>query len=145
MKVSDKPIVVEQEFQNPVEDVWKAIIDLGQMRQWFFENIPDFKPEVGFETQFKVEVEERVFTHLWKIVEVTPIKNITYNWKYAEYSGDSFVTFELFKEVDGTTLQLTTEVIKDFPDGIPEFSKDSCVQGWNYFIRERLKNHLEKS
>lgn len=49
------------------------------MRQWFFENIESFKPEVGFETQFNVQAESRNFLHMWKIIEVVPMKKIVYN------------------------------------------------------------------
>ncbi len=45
------------------------------MRKWYFENIPAFKPEVGFETQFNVQSEERNFLHKWKVTEVQPSEN----------------------------------------------------------------------
>ena len=52
------------------------------MRKWYFENIPSFKPEVGFKTQFNVQSQHRNFLHIWKVTEVVPKKMITYNWKY---------------------------------------------------------------
>lgn len=145
MKITDKPVVVEQVFKNPVIKVWQAITEIGQMRQWFFENIPDFKPEIGFNTQFEVQVEDRTFTHLWKVTEVVLLKKITYNWKYKEYPGDSFVIFELLEGNEKVKVRLTTKVIEDFPDHIPEFLRESCVQGWHYFIQERLTDYLKKS
>jgi uncharacterized protein YndB with AHSA1/START domain len=145
MKITDKPVVIEQVFKNPVNKVWQAITEIGQMRQWFFENLPDFKPEIGFNTQFEVQVEDRTFTHLWKVTEVIPLKKITYNWKYKEYPGDSFVIFELLEDNGKVNIRLTTKVIEDFPDHIPEFLRDSCVQGWHYFIRERLTDYMKKS
>lgn len=142
MKTAEDAIVVEQVFDTSIEKVWKAITLHQEMILWFFENIAEFKPEVGFKTTFPVQSEERIFTHLWKIMEVIPYQKITYNWKYEEYQGDSFVTFELFEEQDKTRLRLTTEVVKDFPDEIPEFSRESCIGGWNYFIRKNLKEYL---
>ena len=115
------------------------------MRQSFFENIPDFKPKIGFNTQFEVQLEDRTFTHLWKVTEVIPLKKITYNWKYKECPGDSFVIFELLEENGKVNIRLTTKVIEDFPDRIPEFLRESCVQGWHYFIRERLTDYIKKS
>lgn len=144
MKKEDKPIIVEQTFNTSIEKVWAAITEVEQMKKWFFDNIPSFKPEVGFETQFNVQSEERNFMHLWKIVEAQPLKLIKYNWKYEGYSGDSFVTFELYKQDDGTKLTLTTEVIEDFPDDIPEFRRENCIGGWEYFINESLKNYLDE-
>lgn len=144
MKVTDHPVVVEQVLNNPANEVWQAITEIGQMRQWFFENIPDFKPEIGFKTHFEVRVEDRTFTHLWKVTEVIPLKKIAYNWKYKEYPGDSFVIFELLEENGDVRIRLTSKVIEDFPDHIPEFLRESCVQGWNYFIRGRLKGYMNE-
>jgi hypothetical protein len=55
------------------------------------------------------------------------------------------VTFELFKEGDGTRLRLTHIVLKDFPDDIPEFKRESGLAGWRYFLGERLKAYLQKN
>lgn len=143
MKVTDEPVIVEQVFNNSITHIWNAITELEQMKQWFFENIKSFKPEVGFETQFVVRVEDRKYTHLWKLTQVIPKQKITYNWKYKEYPGDSLVTFELLEEKSKVKLRLTTEVLENFPEGIPEFSRDSCMQGWNYFIGKSLKEYLE--
>lgn len=63
MKETEEPVIVEQTFDASVETVWNAITVLDQMRQWYFENIPSFRPEVGFETQFDVQNEDRHFLH----------------------------------------------------------------------------------
>ena len=89
MKKNEEPIVVEQIFNASANTVWNAITGIDQMRRWYFENIPSFKPEVGFETQFKVETGEIVFTHLWKITEAIPNKMILYNWKSLEKCSKS--------------------------------------------------------
>lgn len=93
MRITNEPIVMEYIFKTSIDKVWNAITKLVEMKQWYFGNIDSFKPEVGFETQFEVLIEDRKYTHLWKITEVIPNRKITYNWKYAEYSGDSYVTF----------------------------------------------------
>ena len=113
------------------------------MKEWFFENILAFKPEVGFETKFNVKSEDTEFMHKWKVTHVVPFKSITFNWKYENYSGDSFVVFELIQQNDTTILKLTVNVVADFPDEIPEFRRESCVEGWKYFINGRLQNYLE--
>ena len=113
------------------------------MRNWFFENIPDFRPVVGFQTAFPVHSDERVFTHQWKITEVTAPTSITYSWSYAEYPGAAIARFEL-EENDGTvTLRLTMTVTEDFPQDVAEFERESCIGGWNYFLGERLRKLLE--
>lgn len=143
MKISDAPIIVEQIFDKPVNDVWKAITDVDQMKLWFFENIPDFKAEVGFKTQFNVEAPSRDFMHLWTISEVIPNRKIVCNWKYEGLQGSSFVTFELFEKEEQTKLVLSTKVVEDFDGSIPEFERESGVEGWTYFIKNRLAEYLK--
>jgi len=145
MRKGDDPIIVEQSFNRSIESVWKAITEVDQMRQWYFKNIPSFKAEVGFETQFNVQSRDRNFLHKWKVIEIVPLKMITYNWKYEEYPGDSFVVFELFEKNNLTTLRLTHQVHESFPEDIPEFSRESGVEGWTFFIRRSLKEFIEKN
>jgi len=143
MKTSEPPIIVTQIVEASVETVWNAITEVEQMRQWFFDNIPDFKAEVGFQTTFNVKAPSRDFLHNWTITEVIPQKKLVYNWKYPDFAGDSFVTFELTPHNLGTQLTLTTKVTEDFPQNIPEFKRESCLGGWNYFIKERLVGFLK--
>ncbi len=145
MRKNDEPIIVEQTFNTSIDTVWNSITEIDQMHQWYFENIPSFKPEVGFETQFNVQSQDRNFLHIWKVTEVVPLKMIAYNWKYEGYPGDSFVVFELFKKNNLTKLRLTHQVQESFPEDIPEFSRESCVEGWTFFIRKSLKEFLEKN
>jgi len=142
MKVTDKPIVVSQTFNASIDTVWNAITELHQMQQWFFEVIPDFKPEVGFKTLFNVTSEERNFLHLWEIAAVIPKQKIVYLWKYKEYPGSTLVSFDLTKNNNQTKLTVTNMVLEDFPQDIPEFKPESCLGGWEYFIKNRLKDYL---
>jgi uncharacterized protein YndB with AHSA1/START domain len=143
MLVSDHPIIVEQSFDASAQEVWEAITQQDQMIQWFFENIESFIPQVGFKTQFVVHSEERTFTHLWEIIEVEPLKKIVYDWRYKEYSGAGNVVFELISQNGGTKLSLSNLVIENFPQDVPEFKRESCIGGWDYFIKDRLKTYLE--
>ena len=144
MRKTDPPIIVEEVFQISLNAVWISITEPFHMKKWFFAQIESFEVSEGFETEFTVEVENRKFTHLWKIIEVHAKKSIKYQWKYKEYPGDSFVTFELREENDKVRIKLTAEVLEDFPQEIPEFKRESCIGGWNYFIKESLKNYLAK-
>ena len=146
MKATDPPIVVEQTFNASIETIWKAITEHDQMIQWFFDNIPSFKPEVGFTTQFDVEAGGRNFIHAWKLTEVIPKKKIVYNWKFSNYPGDGYVAFELLEQPDGqNTLRFTNTIVEDFPEGIPELTRESCIAGWEYFIQNSLKAYLEEN
>lgn len=96
MNHTNETIIVEQSFYVSISVLWNAVTNVKDMRRWFFENIKDFKPEIGFKTEFPVKSGKRIFTHLWQIVEVEPFKKLVYNWKYLEYTGNSFVYFEFF-------------------------------------------------
>jgi uncharacterized protein YndB with AHSA1/START domain len=145
MKKNDDPIIVEQTYKTSIEKVWSAITEVDQMKKWYFDNIPAFKAEIGFETQFNVENEGRVFPHVWQVTEAIPNKIIVYTWRFEGYKGDSIVAFELFEENDLVRLQLRLTILEDFADDIPEFRRESCIGGWNYFLKDRLKEYLESN
>lgn len=136
--------MVKQTFNASAEAVWSSITEVSQMRVWYFNNIPSFKPEVGFETRFNVQSQNRTFLHTWLITEVIPLKKIAYRWKYEGYPGDSLAVFELFKQGNSTKLRFTHQVLEDFPEDIPEFSRESGVKGWEFLIQKSLKEFLEK-
>ncbi len=136
------PVVVEQSFNQSVETVWNALTQINLMKKWYFDNIPDFKPIVGFKTQFNVTSTTRDFLHYWKITEVIPMKKISYEWTFDGINGVGLVTFELSQENNATLLRLTSEGLETFPEDIPEFTYESCLGGWNYFIKERLTEFL---
>lgn len=142
MKTTDQPVIAEQFFNQSKTTVWNAITVLEQMKQWYFDNIPEFKTEVGFKTQFNVKAPSRDFLHIWTISEVVPFQKIVYNWKFKGLPGSADVSFELFEEKNKTLLRVTNKVIEDFDSTIPEFQRESCQAGWNYFINERLKAFL---
>ena len=112
------------------------------MIKWFFEDIPDFIAAPGFKTHFDVLSGGRFFKHLWTLTKVERHKMIVYDWRYADYPGKMVVIFELEDLGMATKLILTAEGIESLPDKIPEFSRGNCLQGWEYFIKERLKNYL---
>ena len=144
MDTNSDPIVVEQTYNAPPSVVWKAITDKDQMRQWFFEQITEFKPEPGFETEFNVHNEGRDFLHLWNITEVVPEQRIACGWRYGGFAGDSTVVWELSETADGTRLTLTHTGSETFSGDIPEFGRDACRGGWEYFLQQRLKEFLEE-
>lgn len=138
------PIVVEQLLAAPASKVWQIITELAHMKQWFFENIPDFKAERGFQTSFPVVSEGRTFTHQWAVTNVDLEKTIIYAWKYAEYPGLGHVNFTLIPQGEQCTIVVTNLGLDSFPEYIPEFSWANCYGGWVYFIRGSLKNYVDK-
>ena len=143
MSGSSEPIIVERAFNVSPGELWEAITDHQQMVAWFFEDIPEFRAEAGFQTQFPVFSGQRQFTHLWKITESVSGSRIVFDWRYAEYPGVGKVTFEVFEDSDGSRLRVTDEVLESFPREVPEFARESCEGGWEYFLQGRLKTYLE--
>jgi uncharacterized protein YndB with AHSA1/START domain len=139
-----EPIVVERTYRAPIASVWRAITDETEMPLWFFEPIRSFRPELGSETRFTVHNEGRDYVHAWKVTEVIPGKKIAYDWRYPGIPGESVVVWELSETADGTRLRLTHTGVETFPqDGDPAFLVESGRAGWNHFLGERLKAHLE--
>ena len=121
------------------------VVFLNGFEKWYFENIPDFKPEVGFETSFLIENEGRKFTHEWKITEVEPLKKITYEWRFKEYPTIlGVVTFLISEKENKTLLKVTNQGIETWPNNVPEFTRESCQGGWEYFINQNLKNYINE-
>ncbi|MBT8281491.1 MAG: SRPBCC domain-containing protein, partial [Muriicola sp.] len=61
---------------------------------------------------------------------------------FEEYPGASTSTFEISGTNHQSELVLTVFVQEDFPSGIPEFKRESCIGGWEYFLLGNLKKYL---
>jgi uncharacterized protein YndB with AHSA1/START domain len=140
--VAEAVVVVERTFNAPVAKIWKALTDVDQMRQWYFD-LKEFKPEVGFEFEFVVEHEGNRYHHLCRVTEVVPQKKIAYTWRYQGEPGDSLVTFELFPEGEKTRLKLTHEGLDTFPK-TAAFARENFEKGWTTLIGSELKQFVEK-
>ena len=135
-------IVVERTFNAPVARVWKAVTDVDQMREWYFD-LKEFKPEVGFEFEFSVEHQGTNYHHLCKVTEVIPQKKIAYTWRYKGEPGDSLVTFELSAKGDKTRLRLMHTGIETFPRTLA-YARKNFETGWTTIIGSELKKFLEE-
>jgi len=129
-------VVIERTFNAPVGRVWKALTDVEEMRQWYF-NLKQFKAEVGFEFH-----EGTTYHHLCKVTEVIPEKKLAYTWRYKGHEGDSLVTFELFADGNKTRLKLTHTGIETFPK-TPAYARKNFEAGWTTIIDSELKQFLE--
>jgi uncharacterized protein YndB with AHSA1/START domain len=135
-------VVLERTFNAPVARVWRALTDVDQMREWYFD-LKEFKPEVGFEFGFVVEHEGNTYDHRCRITEVIPQKKIAYSWRYHGHEGNSLVTFELFPEDEKTRLKLTHEGLDTFPK-TAAFARENFEKGWTAIIGTELRQFLEK-
>lgn len=142
MKKSDPPIITTETFNVRPARLWQVITEAADMRQWYFPQIEEFRPEVGFATSFTLHSGDRRFTHRWQVLEVVSKSRLVYSWNYVEYPGDSTVTFAIKETKDGCALTVETTIEEDFPQDIQEFDRASGVAGWQYLIQTSLKQYL---
>lgn len=142
-KTQIEPIIVERAFNAPIARVWKALTDVDQMREWYFD-LKEFRPEVGFEFGFVVEHDGNRYHHLCRVIEIIPEKKIAYTWRYKGQPGESLVTFELFAEGDKTRLKLTHAGIETFPK-TPAYARKNFETGWTQIVGSELKQFVEKT
>jgi uncharacterized protein YndB with AHSA1/START domain len=136
-------VVVERTFNAPVARVWKALTDVDQIREWYFE-LKEFEAEVGFEFEFVVEHQGNSYHHLCKVTDVVSQKKLAYTWGYKGESGESLVTLELFPEGNRTRLKLTHTGLETFPR-TPAFARENFEKGWTQIIGSELKQFVEKA
>ena len=139
----EEAVIIERTLNAPVAQVWKALTDVDQMRQWYFD-LKEFKPEVGFEFEFVVEHDGNTYHHLCRVTEVISEKKIAYTWRYKNEPGDSLVTIELFAEGNKTRLKLTHSGIETFPK-TPAYARKNFEAGWTAIIGTELKQFVEKA
>lgn len=144
MKRSEPQISVAETYSVSKERLWSALTIVEEKQSWFFENIPAFEPIVGFKTSFMVANEKREFLHQWEVMEVLPAERLRVRWSYDGYDGLCDIVFELEAVDSHSQLTVRCEVLEDFSADIPEFRRESAMAGWTYFLKQRLKSHLEK-
>ena len=135
-------IVIERTLDAPVANVWQALTEVEQMRQWYFD-LKDFRPEAGFEFEFIVEHEGVTYHHLCKVTEAIPHRKIAYTWRYQGEPGNSLVTFELFPDSGKTRVNLTHKGIETFPKK-QGFARKNFEAGWTDLIGSELKQFVER-
>lgn len=143
--MDSKIVRVKEQFNVHPGDLWGAITHPEKMRQWFFHQIKDFKPEKAFQTSFDLEFDGKKFTHLWKIIEVVQGEKIVYDWSYVGYPGKAKVSFKLYASQDGSSLVVDHQILEPFPENEPAFSLESTKAGWKYLISKNLKEYLDNA
>lgn len=145
MKASDNNIELEFTYPQSVEVLWENFTVYDKVTQWFFKEIKEFEPKIGYETEFVVKLDEKTFTHCWYILDFEPQETLSMHWWYEEYDGEMRVTFDFDKEKTGSKIKVTIETTDDFPQDMEEFKRESCINGWNYFLGKSLPEYLKKN
>jgi len=137
-------IVIEKVFEVPVKRLWKALTDKHELQYWFF-NLQGFKAEPGNKFQFMGGHDPNIqYRHLCEVLEVVPLKKLSFSWKYEGYPGESRVCFELWDQGGFTRLRLTHSGIGSFPMENPDFALHNFDEGWNQILGESLSNYFKK-
>ncbi len=95
-----KSIQFSRVYDYPIEAVWHALTDAEAMSEWLMPC--NFKPEVGYEFQFKTKPYPGFdgITHC-KVLEVKEKELLSFSWSGGSLK-DTTVTFQL-SDLDGRT------------------------------------------
>jgi len=141
--MNSKSIVIEQEYDASIENVWNALTKKDEMKHWYF-NLPEFNAQEGFEFRFYGGKDENnQYLHVCQITEANSPKVLSYSWRYEGYAGNSMVIFELTENNTTTKVRLTHSGIETFENENSDFAKSEFEAGWNYIMTIALKNYLE--
>jgi uncharacterized protein YndB with AHSA1/START domain len=139
--IEDSALINKQVYNAPMEKVWRALTNAEEMRAWYFPQIQDFKPAVGFEFVFADDGSP--YQKSWRVTHVEDGRVLSHTWDYKSFPGSSLVTFKLFEEDVETRLNLTHIGIGSFPDD-PHFARERFESGWETLLGSNLRNHLGK-
>jgi uncharacterized protein YndB with AHSA1/START domain len=136
----DAPFVLEQVYDAPIDQVWRALTDEQAMRAWYFPQLQKFEPVVGFDFTFTDD--GSLYQKQWRVTRVVPGRQLAHSWVYQGYPGHSEVTFELIAEDSKTRLRLTHTGLASFPPD-PHFARQRFENGWQQILGSNLRRYLE--
>lgn len=142
--MKNEPFVIERTIKASVENVWEALTNKEQMKQWYFD-LNEFKPETGFKFEFEGGDEHAKYLHKCVVTDVISGRKLSHSWRYDGFEGNSFVTWELFPEGDTTRVKLTHAGLETFPADNKAFAKENFVVGWTEILGTNLPKYLEKN
>lgn len=99
-------VSIEFELPHPPEKVWRAITDPALLSEWLLP-VAGFRLEPGAEFAFRTDPHPG-----WdgsvdcRILEVEPLRRLSYAWVVGAMELDTIVTFTLAPSAGGTRLTL---------------------------------------
>jgi len=136
------PLIKEFNYNVPIEKVWQALTDKDKMKEWYFPQLQQFEPIVGFKFQFDDNSAE--YQKEWIVTKVAEGRTLAHNWAYKGYPGNSEVIFDLISEENKTRLKVTQTDLESFPNH-PHFKRERFEWGWDNLLGQNLKHLLENS
>lgn len=139
------PVTIHRILDASVERVWKALTDLEQMKQWYFE-LDAFEPQKGFQFSFYGQgTKGEQYLHECEVLEVLPLQKISYSWTYKGFEGYSVVSFELESAGEKTKITVTHSGLDSFPANNPDFAAENFNMGWTELIGKLLPDFLKRT
>lgn len=138
----DKPLIMEFDYNVPKNDVWEAMTNPEKMKIWYFPQLKEFEPKVGYE--FKFEDRNDEYRKKWVVTKIEKPNTFAHKWSYKGYHGESEVTFDLITTDNGTKIRVTHTKLDSFPND-PHFKRERFEWGWNNLLGKNLKTLLEKN
>jgi uncharacterized protein YndB with AHSA1/START domain len=140
-----RPIEMEAPIDARPADVWSALTDPEQLRQWSFPGISAMEPRIGFEHEFMVQAEGRNILHRFAVRQAVPERRLVLRWGYPTMTmHDSELTLDLLAEGDSTRVRLSQQYFQSQFDDDPLFTREAGLVGWTRFL-DGLKRHVEGS
>ncbi|MBN9283701.1 MULTISPECIES: SRPBCC domain-containing protein [unclassified Flavobacterium] len=138
-------VTVSQTFQCTVEELWNALTQEEQLKEWYFP-VQDFLPEVGHTFTFYESEKSKKYLHRCRFFNIIPYKLLEHTWEHPGHSkGISRLKWELLPLNDSKTLlTLTHTDLQNFADAGPDFSVENYRMGWEAILNTSLKKHLDK-
>jgi uncharacterized protein YndB with AHSA1/START domain len=133
---------ISVDIEAPVSNVWKAIVDPAQIKEYMFgtDAVSDWKK--GSDIVFKGMWEGKEYVDKGKIIDIVPEKVLKYKF-WSSFSGlddkpENYanIVYEVSKSGTGTRLTITQDGSKD------EESRDHSEANWKQVLGI-LKNLLE--
>lgn len=120
-----KSITIEQEYPYSPDEVWDAITDQSQIKDWLMHGT--FEPRVGAEFEFYWQgTDASNGKTRGKVMEVAKPRKLSYTWDWD--GGSTLVTYHLEPSATGTKLRLEHT---GFVEGQDDHVYQGALYGWN--------------
>lgn len=138
----EPPLIKTFEYNAPIAEVWQALTNVDKMKEWYFPQLQEFEPIVGYKFQF--DDNDAEYHKEWIVTKVVEGNTLGHSWAYKGYLGNSEVTFDLFGDGNKTKLRVTQTGLESFPNH-PHFKRERFEWGWDNLLGENLKHLLGSS
>ena len=76
-------------YEGRIEKVWQVLTDTDAMQAWYFPQLQQFEPVVGFHFEFATDGSP--YGKEWVVTDVVDRRKLAYTWAYKKYPGRSEV------------------------------------------------------